>query len=52
MRCSDRPTPTVRPNHHRGAHTQFASGNELVVRNEGTGTFVISDIVISYKADV
>ena len=30
----------------------LASGNELVVRNEGTGTFVISDIVISYKANV
>jgi hypothetical protein len=30
----------------------LASGNTLVVKREGTGTFVISDIVISYKADV
>lgn len=30
----------------------LASGNSLVVKREGTGIFVISDIVISYKADV
>jgi hypothetical protein len=29
-----------------------ASGNTLTVKREGTGTFVISDIVMQYKADV
>ena len=29
-----------------------SSGNKLSVRREGTGTFVISDITITYKADV
>jgi hypothetical protein len=29
-----------------------ASGNKLSVRREGTGTFVISDVTLTYKADV